>query len=224
MLTGGDDAPGMNSAIRAVALSFPGTRPVLGDEAARRPGERSRRQGRQKSIDARERRFEADDERRPHDMDRQESTPARTNGAPENYRRILVGTDGSGCSARAAAHAVYLARELGARLYVLYSVNVERAFHAGIHFGEAVGELERTGGEATAAVRTMAEAAGVGCEEILTTGRPHRAIIGASEEVDADLIVVGSTGMTSLERALIGSESEALMRLSKRPVLIVHEA
>lgn len=42
--------------------------------------------------------------------------------------------------------------------------------------------------------------------------------------MDADLIVVGSTGMTSLERALIGSESEHLMRLSRRPVLLVREA
>lgn len=50
---------------------------------------------------------------------------------------------------------------------------------------------------------------------------PHRAIIQASDEVDADL---GSTGMTSLERAVIGSESESLMRISKLPVLIVHEA
>lgn len=82
-------------------------------------------------------------------------------------------------------------------------------------------ELERDGEEAIASVKDMA---GVECEEILTSGRPHRAIIRVSDEVGADLIVVGSTGMTSLERAVIGSESESLMRLSKRPVLIVHEA
>lgn len=145
-------------------------------------------------------------------------------GAPEAYRRILVGTDGSDCSARAASHAVYLAAALGARLYVLYSVNAERAFHAGIHFGEAIKELERAGEEATAAVKVMADAAGVECEEIRTTGKPHRSIIRISDEVDADLVVVGSTGMTSLERTLIGSESERVMRHSKRPVLLVHEA
>ena len=157
-------------------------------------------------------------------MESRERSVTGTTGTPRPYRRILVGTDGSGCSVQAAAHAVYLARELGARLYVVYSVNVELAFHAGIHFGEAVGELERAGAEATAAIRTMAEAAGVGCEEILTNGKPHRAIVRVSEEVDADLVVVGSTGMTSLERALIGSESEALVRYSKRPVLVVHES
>lgn len=156
-------------------------------------------------------------------MDRQERDVAEPTGTPEAYRRILIGTDGSACSVRAAAHAVYLARELGARLYAVNSVNVERAFSGGIHFGEAVAELEEAGREATAAVRAMADAAGVECEEILTSGRPHRAIIQTADEVGADLLVVGSTGMTSLERALIGSESEHLMRFSKRPVLIVHE-
>ncbi|QIN84753.1 universal stress protein [Rubrobacter tropicus] len=156
-------------------------------------------------------------------MDRQEKVIAETAGASVPYRRILVGTDGSGCSERAAAHAVYLAGELGARLYAVNSVNVERAFSAGIHFGEAVAELEKNGREATAAVKAMADSAGVECEEILTTGRPHRAIIQVCDEVDADLVVIGSTGMTSLERALIGSESESLARYSKRPVLIVHQ-
>jgi nucleotide-binding universal stress UspA family protein len=156
-------------------------------------------------------------------MNRQEETTTETTGTPTAYRRILIGTDGSKCSANAAEHAVYLASEVGAWLYALYSVNVERAFHAGVHFGEAVADLERSGKEATAAVKAMAGAAGVECEEILASGRPHRALIQVSDEVDADLIVVGSTGMTSLERALIGSESEALMRHSKRPVLLVHE-
>jgi nucleotide-binding universal stress UspA family protein len=73
------------------------------------------------------------------------------------YRRILLATDGSECSARAAAHAMYLAEALGACLYALYSVNVQRAFHMGIHFGEAVAELEGFSRGAVAAVRKMAE-------------------------------------------------------------------
>jgi nucleotide-binding universal stress UspA family protein len=156
-------------------------------------------------------------------VNQEERTMAETNGSPAVYRRILVGTDGSKCSDNAAQHAVYLARELGARLYALYAVNVERAFSGGIHFGEAVAELEQSGREAIAAIKATAGAAGVDCEEILASGRPHRVMIQVSDEVDADLIVVGSTGMTSLERALMGSEAEALMRYSKRPVLLIRE-
>lgn len=139
------------------------------------------------------------------------------------YRRILVGTDGSACSARAASHAIYLAQNLGAKLYVLYAVNVERAFHAGIHFGEAVAELEEFGKNAVGAVMAEAAEKGVECVEILLRGRPHRAIIEVSDEIGADLVIVGSTGMTALERTLLGSESERVLRHCKRPVLLVHE-
>lgn len=121
------------------------------------------------------------------------------------YRKILVATDGSECSVRAAAHAVYLAQALGAHLYALYSVNVHRAFHMGIHYGEAVAELRRFGRDAIDAVGEMAQERGLEVDKILVEGVPHKSIIRASDEIGSDLIVLGSSGMTSLERALIGS-------------------
>lgn len=155
-----------------------------------------------------------------------EETPApeaATIPRTPEYRRILLGTDGSACSARAAGHAIYLARSVGACLYVLYAVNVELAFHAGIHFGEAVAEIEEFGKRTIGAMAKEAAAKGVECEEFLVRGRPHRAIIQTSEEIGADLVIVGSTGMTALERTLLGSESERVLHHSKRPVLLVHE-
>ena len=151
------------------------------------------------------------------------ATGAATNLRAPEYRRILVGTDGSACSARAASHAIYLAQSLGARLYVLYAVNVERAFHAGIHFGEAVAELEEFGKNAVGAVMVEATEKGVECEEIFLSGRPHRAIIETSEEIGANLVVLGLTGMTALGRTLLGIESERVLHHCKRPVLLVHE-
>ena len=101
------------------------------------------------------------------------------NVGPEttSYQRILVATDGSECSALAANHAMYLSETLGALPYALYSVDVQRAFHVGIHFGEAVAELKRFGREAVTAVREKAEERGVRCEEILTEGTPYKSII-----------------------------------------------
>ena len=88
------------------------------------------------------------------------------------YSRILIATDGSACSALAGRHAIYLAERLGAELFVLYVVNVARAFHTGIHYGEAVADLERFGTEATARIREMAEKRGVRCEVRVVSGRP----------------------------------------------------
>jgi nucleotide-binding universal stress UspA family protein len=153
----------------------------------------------------------------------QESNDHPEGSGEGRYQRILVATDGSDCSVRAAAHAIYLAEALGARLYALYSVDVQRAFHVGIHFNEAVAELQKFGEEAVGAVREKAEERGIECEEILAEGAPHRSIIRVSNEIGADLIVIGSTGMTSLERALIGSESQKVLHFSERPVLLIRE-
>src|SRR4051812_41364253 len=91
------------------------------------------------------------------------------------YSKILVGIDGSACSLHAARHAVYLAAELGAELFALNAINVERAFHAGIHYGEAVAELEGLGKKALRAVKDIAAEKGVRCDEILIRNRPHKA-------------------------------------------------
>jgi nucleotide-binding universal stress UspA family protein len=139
------------------------------------------------------------------------------------YSKILVGIDGSACSLHAARHAVYLAAELGAELFALNAINVERAFHAGIHFGEAVAELEGLGKKALRDVKDIAAEKGVRCEEMPVRGRPHKALIEASEDVGVDLIIVGSTGMTSVERVLLGSESEKVVHYAKCPVLVVRE-
>lgn len=154
---------------------------------------------------------------------RQESDGNQEISSKVRYQRILVATDGSDCSALATTHAVYLAETVRARLFALYSVDVQRTFHLGIHFGKAVAELERFGHETVGAVRALAEKRGLVCEEIVAEGAPHRSIIRVSDEIGADLIVLGSTGMTSLERALIGSESQKVLLYSERPVLLVRE-
>jgi nucleotide-binding universal stress UspA family protein len=96
-----------------------------------------------------------------------------------------------------------------------------RAFHVGIHFGEAVAELEQFGRGAVSDVRKMAERRGLECEEIVAEGPPHESIILVSNDIGADLVVVGSTGVTGLERVLIGSVSQKVLLHSERPVLLV---
>ena len=43
-------------------------------------------------------------------------------------------------------------------------------------------------------------------------GKPHREILGVAQDVGADLIIVGSRGLTGIERALAGSVSEKVVR------------
>jgi nucleotide-binding universal stress UspA family protein len=157
------------------------------------------------------------------------TNPTETRGPAEapRYSRIVVGTDGSACSTKAVRHAAELAGRLGAELLALYAVDVANAFHVGIHFGEAVAELERFGEKALRSAEEIASDQGIPPERFekrLVRGRPHAAIIQAAEEVGASLVVVGSKGMTSVERALLGSESTKVVHYAKCPVLVVHDA
>lgn len=143
--------------------------------------------------------------------------------AVPNYRKILVGTDGSACSLRAGKHAVYLAGRLGAELIALNVVNVNWAYHAGVHYGEAVAELEKNGRAATGAIEELASKDSVRCERRVIKGhKPHQAIVEVAEREGADCIVVGSTGVGAFERVMLGNESEKVVRFSKCPVLLVH--
>jgi nucleotide-binding universal stress UspA family protein len=64
-------------------------------------------------------------------------------------------------------------------------------------------------------------AAGVPCEEMIVKGKPAEAIVDTAEKAGVDLIVIGSLGMSAIERALIGSVSDKVMRHAKCPVLLV---
>ena len=118
----------------------------------------------------------------------------------DSQPKILVATDGSKASFHAAERAVYLAGHMGAKLYVLYAIDKDRAFHAGIHYGEDLRELQKDGKEATETVAALAAKHGVECEKLVVEGgRPARTIVWAAEEVESNYIVMGTEGMSRLE-------------------------
>lgn len=146
-----------------------------------------------------------------------------THGEAEGFEgpAVLVATDGSEVSLRAADYAARLAVGLGAKLFALYVVDEDLTFRSGVHYGDFVERLSRDGREATGEVRALAEKAGVEFEELIVLGRPHRAIVAAAEEIGADPIVLGSEGKSRMEHALLGSVSEEVLRHANRTVLVV---
>lgn len=134
---------------------------------------------------------------------------------------LLVATDGSEPSFYAGERAVRLAGSLGARLHVLYVVDHDGAFHAGVHYGDAVRELARAGREATGRISALARQEGVAHQELVAEGRPAEVIVGTAREVGADYILMGAEGMSRVGRALVGSVSQEVLRHADRPVLLV---
>ena len=69
--------------------------------------------------------------------------------------------------------------------------------------------------------RALAEERGIDARVVRLAGEPAKAIAAYADELDADLLVLGSRGLGSVTGALAGSVSHALLKRLKRPVVIV---
>ncbi|GAB3031295.1 universal stress protein [Natronobiforma cellulositropha] len=137
------------------------------------------------------------------------------------YSRILLPTDGSETTDRAFDHAVDLAKTYGADLHVLYVIDAT-VFANDVETGTIVEEFESVGDRVVERVARRARDAGV---EPTTTavvrGTPHQRILEYAAEFDVDVVVMGTHGRTGLDRYLLGSVTEKVVRLSDVPVLTV---
>jgi nucleotide-binding universal stress UspA family protein len=68
-----------------------------------------------------------------------------------------------------------------------------------------------------------AQRAGVEADAELLVGFVPKQVAALAEEIDADLVVVGSRHLAGAKRLLRGSTSHAMLDATKRPVLIVTE-
>jgi nucleotide-binding universal stress UspA family protein len=136
------------------------------------------------------------------------------------FKTIVLGLDGSDNSKRAIAPAVEMARAGGGRV-VLAHVD-ERIPTRGGPASVRVDDDE-TGTEVAAeAERLAADGVDVSVENVATVlGGPAQAIAAIADEVDADLIVVGTRGHSAVAGLLLGSVTNRLLHVAKRPVLAV---
>jgi nucleotide-binding universal stress UspA family protein len=144
----------------------------------------------------------------------------------DGYDEILVPTDGSDRAEAAVAHALALGERFDSRIHAVSVVNVgdiPTGSESGL--GESLlSELKSTAGAATQRVAEEAEAAGLTAATSVTVGRPKGALLSYVEDHDVDLVCMGTHGRTGLDRVLVGSTAEALVRRSPVPVLTVSAA
>ena len=138
------------------------------------------------------------------------------------YDAVLVPTDGSEGTRGAVEHAIDHAKRYDAALHVVYVVDA-RVGIARESTPEAIfTELEQQGQGAIDDVIAQAEAASVDTiEGVVARGDPHRAILDYVDDAGIDLIVMGTHGRSGLDRYLLGSVTEKVLRLSEVPVLAV---
>jgi nucleotide-binding universal stress UspA family protein len=147
----------------------------------------------------------------------------------DRFKQLPVRTDGSRLSHRAINMAMTLAKIANARLTVLHIVpRINPAF---LTDGYAVGmdatdEYEAVAREQGAKYLKKAESAaarlGLRCQtRLVTSMKPHKAIIDTARSRNCDVIVMASHGRGNLSALLMGSETTQVLANCRRPVLVV---
>lgn len=146
------------------------------------------------------------------------------------YRNILVPTDGSPLSLKAAKAAAGIAQGLGARLTAVFVVEPfepQWAASIGAFMPDAVGtkgfekQMRERAEAALEKVAAVAAKKGVDCAKVTLKGRdPWKAILAAAKSRKCDLIVMSSHGRRGLESVLLGSQTQKVLAHSKLPVLV----
>ncbi len=143
------------------------------------------------------------------------------------FERILVGFDGSECATEALRMTADMCRLTGAEALVLtvfrHHGMLEGSFSvARQDQGNMDDDSRSYASEMAAAGKALVREAGVeNVQAFIKPGAPARTLVAFGKERDVDLIVVGSRGVGSIEKFLLGSVSHKVSGLAECPVLVV---
>lgn len=146
-------------------------------------------------------------------------------------RRLLVGYDGSDAAAAASAFALWLAGKIHARVTLVHvcpdlsaAPHAAPTAHPDALMAAAEQRLEQTAHwrrQLDTLREYAADAAEVECEVV--RGHPAGALLDEASARDADLILVGSTGVGPVRSALLGSVSWQVVQHARCPVMVFRE-
>jgi len=141
-----------------------------------------------------------------------------------SFRRILVPIDFSDHSDRALETARELAKAFEAKLLLLhcYQVSPGAVSPYGIVLPESFDrEVREAAARRLEEWREKAAADGIDAEALLASSYPSMGIADAASEQKADLIVMGTRGLSGIKHVLLGSVAERTLRTAPCPVLTV---
>lgn len=139
-------------------------------------------------------------------------------------RHILVPTDYSPHAEKALDYAIGLAKTFDARITLVHSyhVSVPMAVPDPVIMPQGFWEdARKRATEALDELKRKVEAEGIACDTHVSAEPPFQAIAALAESEEADLIVMGTRGLTGLKHVMLGSVAERTVRLAHCPVITV---
>ena len=141
-----------------------------------------------------------------------------------SIKKIILATDFSDISKDASSHALQLARTYKAELKALHVFDPS-AWNVPSHYylasEGAVESLEEARQKGKDALKELAESFDLEVETIFNEGNPGHEIVRVAEELNADLIVLGTHGYSGWKRFTIGSVAEFVGRHAPCAVLTI---
>jgi nucleotide-binding universal stress UspA family protein len=140
---------------------------------------------------------------------------------PKLFEKILVATDGSERNRAAVSEALRIGRECGAAVHAVYVIDIGifETGTGGTTAADTWAFMQSEAATALAQVKTKAE--GVNLETVILEGKPAAEIVKYAAGQMIDLIVIGTQGKKGIERLLLGSVAENVIRSAPCRVLVV---
>ena len=137
------------------------------------------------------------------------------------FERIMVATDGSEKNQHAVEKALEIARACRSTVFAVYVIDetMLSSSPADVSLEAVYSTLKSEGDQAVKRVKDMAK--DVAVEEAVLSGKAAREIVSFAAKQKIDLIVIGTQGKTGLQRLLLGSVAESVIRTADCPVLVV---
>ncbi|MBI0584571.1 MAG: universal stress protein [Methanomassiliicoccus sp.] len=128
-------------------------------------------------------------------------------------KNLLLATDGKPHSVKAIEYAMEMAKLTSSKLFIIYVVSPKNESERSEIIKEGMGTLQE--------LKAMGSDRGLDVTTLMEGGSPHQSIVSTAERIKAGAIIVGTSGKTVLDRVLIGSVSEYVVRNSGCTVIVV---
>jgi nucleotide-binding universal stress UspA family protein len=140
----------------------------------------------------------------------------------ELFKKILIATDGSKRTQNAVQTGLEIARVHKSKVYAVYVVDTVTftSVPMDVTWENMYQLLKEEGEEAVGRVKAEASP-GVEVETHVLEGNPALEITKFAKDNDCDLIVVGTLGKSGIDRILLGSVAEKVVRIAPCPVLVI---
>jgi nucleotide-binding universal stress UspA family protein len=136
------------------------------------------------------------------------------------FQKILVAVDGSKITGKVLSAAADLTGHYDSDLHLIYVI--EEGWAEGDITRELViDELEEDAGELIAGFERDLATLGVRAVSHLRRGHPGEVILTLADEIEADLVVLGSVGKSQISRMLSGSVSTFVVTHSQVATLVM---